>query len=87
LDVKMPGRSGIEIAAMLRNEPWLRHRPIVFFTGMLETEQAALKAASEGPVAFVVKGEGGMLETVERLLSERLARYRIYAAARAATAA
>jgi CheY-like chemotaxis protein len=81
LDVNMPGRSGIEVAAMLRNEPWLRHLPIVFFTGMLETAQAALKAASEGPVAFVVKGEGGILETVERLVSERLTLYRALAVA------
>src|SRR5882757_8843657 len=34
IDINMPGQTGIEIAVQLRAEPWLRFRPIVFFTGL-----------------------------------------------------
>jgi two-component system alkaline phosphatase synthesis response regulator PhoP len=83
MDVNMPGRSGVEIARMIRNEPWLCHRPILFFTGMVGAERTALKSASEGPTKFLLKGEHPrtILATVEALVEERLSQYRAALAA------
>ena len=47
LDVNMPGVNGLEVAKTIRGEPWLRHRPIIFYTGMLDTKIACYKAGGE----------------------------------------
>ena len=72
LDVNMPGQTGIQLAKQLRNEPWLRFRPIILFTG-LPTPQGALRVAmGDGPTEFLQKGVplATILETVDRLLTE-----------------
>lgn len=83
VDINMPGRSGIEVAKLVRQEPWLRHRPILFYSGAEGAQEAALKAGSDGPTAFLIKGGPvkTVLATVERLASERLHLYRTLTAA------
>src|SRR5437868_2998940 len=38
LDLNMPGQSGQDLTKWLRTEPWLRYRPIIFFTGLPEPD-------------------------------------------------
>jgi CheY-like chemotaxis protein len=85
IDINMPGRDGLSVARQIRQEPWLRHRPIIFFSGMSDRAEAALKAAGEGPTEFLKKGVSldVIVETVQRLASERL---KLYKAAPAAMA-
>ena len=73
VDVNMPGRSGIELAAMIRKDPGLCESPILFFTGIEDTAPAAIRAATGGPAAFLLKGAPmtAIVETVERLVAER----------------
>ena len=75
LDIKMPGPDGFALARDLRREPWLRHKPIVFYSGMTNTEDAVRKAWQDGPTEFLEKGVAPPVieETVRRILSERIA--------------
>ena len=34
MDINMPGQDGFALAREIRLEPWLRHRPIIFFSGV-----------------------------------------------------
>ena len=77
MDIKMPGPDGFAIARDLRREPWLRHRPIVFFTGLSNMEESVRKVWRSGPTEFLEKGvSSGVIEqTVRRILAERIALY------------
>lgn len=55
LDINMPGQDGFSVARQFREEPWLRHRPIIFYSGR-EDQAIPLSAGSGGPVEFLKKG-------------------------------
>lgn len=76
LDIHMPGQDGFEVAAQFRQEPWLRHRPILFFSGM-HPRAIPSKAGVGGAVEFVQKGgpPSEILEAVRRHTGERRALY------------
>jgi two-component system phosphate regulon response regulator OmpR len=69
LDLNMPGQSGQDLTRWLRTEPWLRYRPIIFFTGRPEpddlsswvTDAATVYLHKESPIDVVV-------QTADRLL-------------------
>lgn len=81
LDINMPGQDGFSVARQFREEPWLRHRPIIFYSGR-EDQAIPLSAGSGGPVEFLKKG--GPINEIERAVrrhaGERLA---LYAASKA----
>lgn len=78
LDVNMPGVDGVELARAIRQEPWLRHRPLVFYTAMSQREKECWRAGGEGPTAFVPKGTSlqDVLAAVEQLVAPRLEVFR-----------
>jgi CheY-like chemotaxis protein len=71
IDINMPGQSGIQIAVQLRAEPWLRYRPIVFFTGLETRETPRTLALGDGPTEFLAKGVPTtmIVAAVDRLLA------------------
>ena len=71
IDINMPGQTGIEIAVQLRAEPWLRFRPIVFFTGLETRETPRQLALGDGATEFLAKGVASnvIIATVDRLLA------------------
>lgn len=68
----MPGKTGIQVATQLRSEPWLRYRPIVFFTSLFTKDKLASMALGDGPTEFLPKGVATdeILATVDRLLAQ-----------------
>jgi len=54
LDALMPGMDGFELCRVLKAVPHWEHIPIVFMTGLSETEQI-LKGFTSGGVDYVVK--------------------------------
>jgi CheY-like chemotaxis protein len=88
-DISMPGPDGYDIARQIRAEPGLRHRPILFHSGMTGCEEAALKAGRGGPTDFIQKGLPiRALETAVRsIAAERLERYETEKAVRLKAAA
>lgn len=69
VDINMPGQTGIQIATQLRREPWLRYRPIVFFTGLATRETPADLQLGDGPTEFLSKGvpTEAIVATADRL--------------------
>ena len=74
MDIKMPGRDGLDLVREIREAPWLRHRPIIFLSGLPNVEELALKVGFGGPTEFLPKGVplSVIEETVRRLTAERL---------------
>lgn len=74
LDIKMPGIDGLEVARGLRRESGLCHTPIIFFSGVPELRDWALKAAGNERAFFFLKGSPmtEMESLVGSVLSERL---------------
>jgi CheY-like chemotaxis protein len=72
VDVKMPGKTGVELAKQVRSEPWLRYRPIVLFTALAKPGNHLRLAFGDGPTEFLSKGVPveEVLSTVDRLLAE-----------------
>lgn len=83
LDVNMPEVNGLEVAREIRSKPWLRHRPIVFYTGMPETKLECYRAGKDGPTVFVTKGTAlqELQKSVEKLIAPRLKLFRAFRAA------
>ena len=54
LDALMPGMDGFEVARRLKAEPATRHIPIIFMTGLTETEHV-VAAFAAGGVDYVTK--------------------------------
>ncbi len=54
LDAVMPGMDGFELCQRIKATPHLAHIPVLFMTGLSETEQI-LKGFSNGGVDYVVK--------------------------------
>ncbi|MDB6151153.1 MAG: hypothetical protein JWQ44_2601 [Chthoniobacter sp.] len=77
IDVNMPGQNGFEVARQLRQEPWLRQRPIIFFSGTNFAPETLRKAAEGGPTEFLAKGVplSVIVETVTRATLERVQLY------------
>lgn len=82
LDVHMPDVNGLEVAREIRSKPWLRHRPIIFYTGMPESKLDCYKAGKDGPTVFVTKGSslGELQRSVEKLIASRLHLFRAFRA-------
>ncbi len=74
MDIKMPGRDGFTIAREIRQEPWLRHKPIIFFSGVEGVEESVRRAWRSGPTEHLPKGVALTVieETVRRILAERI---------------
>src|SRR5687767_5351494 len=53
LDVKMPGMDGFETAAMIHDHPRFERTPIIFVTGVHDTEFDRLKGYKLGAVDYV----------------------------------
>ena len=71
LDVNMPDMDGFETATLIRQRPRLRHIPIIFMTGLSDTEHV-VKGFESGGVDYVAKpivDPNVVREKVERLLS------------------
>ncbi len=71
VDITMPGMSGLEIAALLRQEPELKDRPIVFFTGIVTQDVRGVIVEGDAPIEFLSKNVRGsqVVATVDRLLA------------------
>jgi DNA-binding NarL/FixJ family response regulator len=54
LDAMMPGETGFELCRRLKGEPAWAHVPVIFMTGLSETEQV-LEGFAAGGVDYVVK--------------------------------
>lgn len=78
LDVNMPGVTGLDVARAIRQEPWLRYRPIIFYTGMSQREKECYRAGGEAPTVFLLKGASlqDVHTVVEQLVAPRLELYR-----------
>jgi len=83
MDINMPGRDGFALAREIRLEPWLRHRPIIFFSGVANVEESVQKAGRSGPTEFLPKGVSLSVieQTVRRILAERIELYTAFRAA------
>jgi len=54
LDALMPGKNGFELCRQIKSEPAWSHVPVIFMTGLSETEQI-VHAFSCGGVDYVIK--------------------------------
>jgi two-component system chemotaxis sensor kinase CheA len=69
-DIEMPGMSGLELTAAIRQDERWRHLPIVLVTS-LDTPEHVERGAAAGADAYIVKGQfdqNDLLQTVGRLL-------------------
>jgi signal transduction histidine kinase len=55
LDVQLPGMSGIEAAAMIRERERSKTTPIIFLTGAVKTAEMMFKGYSTGAVDYLMK--------------------------------
>ena len=71
LDVMMPGIRGDEIAREIREEAWLRYRPIILLSGMAESFANVESTMGDGPSRFVSKvlGPAGLVDAIDALLN------------------
>lgn len=89
MDIKMPGPDGFAVTRDLRLEPALRHKPVLFFSGMTDREDSVRAAWRNGPTEFLEKGvpASTIEETVRRILAERIKQYRAATATKTTRAA
>jgi two-component system chemotaxis sensor kinase CheA len=69
-DIEMPGMSGLELTATIRQDERWRHLPIVLVTS-LDSPEHVERGAAAGADAYIVKGrfdQNDLLQTVGRLL-------------------
>jgi two-component system chemotaxis sensor kinase CheA len=69
-DIEMPGMSGLELTAAIRQDERWRHLPIVLVTS-LDSPEHVERGAAAGADAYIVKGQfdqNDLLQTVGRLL-------------------
>lgn len=55
MDVQMPGMTGFETAAFIKQRPRTRHIPILFITAFSQTQDDILNGYLHGAVDFIVK--------------------------------
>jgi len=86
MDIKMSGPDGFMVTRNLRQEPALRHKPVLFFSGMPDVEDQVKAAWRSGPTEYLEKGvpAATIEETVRRILAERIKQYHAALAAKAA---
>jgi chemosensory pili system protein ChpA (sensor histidine kinase/response regulator) len=76
LDIVMPGIMGGELAQIIRDQPQLKERPIVFYTASdaIVTREEVVKAGGRiGQEDFLTKGNTG-LDELRSLILKRVAR-------------
>ncbi len=68
LDIKLPGRSGLDVLAWMREQPSLRHIPVIVLTSSQQPGDIS-RAYDAGANAYHIKPVGfeGLLEFVEAL--------------------
>jgi CheY-like chemotaxis protein len=69
LDIMMPGMTGGSVAEAMKDDPTLRHIPVIFLTALVTKKEATKVRASGGPyyLAKPFKGDD-LLEMVRRVL-------------------
>lgn len=55
LDVQMPRMDGFEVARRMRNDPHTRLTPIIFISGMTQTDEILSKGYGAGAMDFIAK--------------------------------
>lgn len=55
LDVQMPRMDGFEVARRMRNDPHTRLTPIIFISGMAQTDEILSKGYGAGAMDFIAK--------------------------------
>ena len=55
LDVQMPGTNGIETAEAIRERERSRQIPIIFLTGLVQTDEMIFKGYGAGAVDYLIK--------------------------------
>ena len=88
LDAMMPGMDGFEVARRLKALPATAHIPIIFMTGLTETEhlEAALEAGGVGYVTKPIKPREVMARMARHLQGARDARHQAQQAGQARSA-
>ncbi|MEO6854506.1 MAG: response regulator transcription factor [Rhodoferax sp.] len=88
LDAMMPGMDGFEVARRLKASPATAHIPIIFMTGLTETEHlvAALEAGGVDYVTKPIKPKEVMARMNVHLQSARRARQQVHQAGQARNA-
>lgn len=88
LDAMMPGMDGFEVARRLKAEVRTAHIPIVFMTGLTETEhlEAALQAGGVDYVTKPIKPREVLARMAVHLQGARLARQAVHQAGQARNA-
>nr|WP_315239731.1 response regulator transcription factor [uncultured Albidiferax sp.] len=88
LDAMMPGMDGFEVARRLKANPATAHIPIIFMTGLTETEHlvAALEAGGVDYVTKPIKPKEVMARMNVHLQSARRARQQVHQAGQARNA-
>ena len=88
LDAMMPGMDGFEVARRLKVNPATAHIPIIFMTGLTETEHlvAALEAGGVDYVTKPIKPKEVMARMNVHLQSARRARQQVHQAGQARNA-
>ena len=69
LDWMMPGKTGVEVTALLRQDQATRHTPIILLTAKSQQEDIAI-AFGAGVTSYLVKpfSPGDLLDKVQELL-------------------
>lgn len=73
LDIMMPGMTGGAVAEAMKDDPTLRHIPVIFLTALVTKAEASKARAPGGPyyLAKPFKGEE-LLEMIKRALGIRV---------------
>jgi CheY-like chemotaxis protein len=72
LDIKMPGRDGGAVLEQIREDPELRHTPVIFLTGLMTAEETGEGLERDGCVFLSKQAKFSiLLRLVNRMLAAR----------------
>ncbi|MCK5566057.1 MAG: chemotaxis protein CheV [Planctomycetes bacterium] len=72
-DIEMPRMDGLHLTSKIKEDPHLKHLPVILFSSLI-TEDNIKKGKSVGADAQISKPDSkGMLEAIERCLTEKFA--------------
>ena len=71
LDIMMPDLDGSEVASQVRNDPVLRHIPIVFLTALVNDDEAPAGLCQSGGNTFLPKNSSvdKLIDCIEQKLA------------------